>query len=106
MATILAPFDSMPWEQGAHPLEQKKALAGRGLAILKFAPGFADPSWCERSHVLYVLEGSLEVELADGTTTLRVGQCAELDRGTRHRVRNPGDVSVVVFVVSDRDGPG
>jgi mannose-6-phosphate isomerase-like protein (cupin superfamily) len=101
MPVTVAPFDSLPWTPGAHPLERKKAQPGRGLAMLRFAPGFADPAWCERSHVMYVIDGVLELELAEGPLTLSAGQCVALDRGTRHRARNPGESDVTVFVVSD-----
>ncbi|HUK12439.1 MAG TPA: hypothetical protein VLW17_03980, partial [Thermoanaerobaculaceae bacterium] len=55
-------FTAMPWSPGSHPLERKKAAA-HGATMLEFAPGFADPVWCERGHVGYVLAGTLHVEL-------------------------------------------
>ena len=61
----------MPWEQGAHRLEKKKTLLGRGVGLLEFAPGFADPKWCERSHIMYVVEGSIELEFDEGFVILR-----------------------------------
>jgi quercetin dioxygenase-like cupin family protein len=105
MAFTRVPFGSMPWEQGAHRFEKKKTLLGRGVGLLEFAPGFSDPEWCERAHVLYVLEGMLELEFDEGIATLSAGQCGVLDRGTRHRAKNPGDERAVVFVVSDVDIP-
>jgi quercetin dioxygenase-like cupin family protein len=68
---------------------------------LRFAPGFADPNLCERSHAIYVLEGVLELELEEGTRRVAAGEGCWLDRGTRHRARNPGGTPVVAFVVSD-----
>ncbi len=105
MAFTRVPFGSMPWEQGAHPREMKKTLLGRGVGLLEFAPGFADPEWCERSHVMYVVEGMLELEFDEGIATLSAGQCGVLDRGTRHRAKNSGDEPAVIFVVSDIDLP-
>lgn len=106
MAFTRAPFSSMPWEQGNHPLERKKSLTGRGVGLMQFAPGFADRNWCTRSHVLYVLEGELELEFDEGLVTLSAGQCGVLDQSTRHRARNPGEETAIVFVVSDIELPG
>jgi mannose-6-phosphate isomerase-like protein (cupin superfamily) len=95
-------FDALPWQQGGHPLEKKKLVEGRSVALLRFEPGFADPSWCERSHVFYVVAGTLDLEL-DGGEIARMcaGECAVLDRGTRHRARNAGAAPLTLFVVSD-----
>jgi quercetin dioxygenase-like cupin family protein len=105
MAFTRVPFGAMPWEQGGHRLEKKKSLVGRGVGLLEFAPGFVDPKWCERSHIMYVVEGMIELEFDEGIVTLAAGQCGVLDRGTRHRARNSGDEKAVVFVVSDIDLP-
>jgi quercetin dioxygenase-like cupin family protein len=95
----------MPWEAGAHKLERKKSLTGRGVGLLEFAPGFADPNWCTRNHIMYVVEGELEFEFEEGIMSLSAGQCGVLDHGTRHRARNPTDETALVFVVSDVDLP-
>jgi quercetin dioxygenase-like cupin family protein len=101
MALTRIAFPSMPWHPGGHPLEKKKTQAALPVALLEFAPGFSDPNWCERAHVLFVLEGTLELELADGVTRLAAGECGSVDRGTRHRARNPGEEPCVLFVLSD-----
>lgn len=33
---------------------------------VEYAPGYLADHWCDRGHVLYVLEGELETELRDG----------------------------------------
>ena len=105
MAFTRVPFGSMDWERGNHALEKKKTLLGRGVGLLEFAPGFADPNWCDRSHVLFVVEGMLELEFDEGMATLSAGQCGVLDKGTRHRAKNPTEEKAIVFVVSDIDLP-
>lgn len=69
--------------------------------MLEFAPGFADPNWCERSHVILVLNGALELELEAGVEQIAAGECCAIDAGTRHRARNSGQVAVVAFVASE-----
>ena len=41
---------------------------------VEYSPGYLADHWCDRGHVLYVLEGELVTELRDGRTfTLRPG---------------------------------
>jgi quercetin dioxygenase-like cupin family protein len=94
-------FDTMPWTPGGHPLEQKKVDPASGAVILKFAPGFADPNWCPRSHVLYVLEGTLSVEFEHETLTVAAGQACRIDAGTQHRAANTTQQDVVLLAISD-----
>lgn len=69
------PFTIIDW-QGVDPLEH----AGEtGTAIwrmfeigdlrirhVEYTPGYLADHWCDRGHVLYVLEGEMETELRDG----------------------------------------
>lgn len=101
MGFSLAAFDALPWTQGGHPLEQKKVHGERPLGLLRFAPGFADPNWCPRSHILLVLEGSLQLEFERQTVTVQAGQACQIDAGTAHRASNPGAVEALVFIASE-----
>ena len=102
MAVTRLPFPALDWTPSpTHPLEQKKVVAGRSAALLRFAPGFADPNPCERSHVLYVVSGALELALADRIERIEAGEACWVDRGSGHRARNPGAVDAVVFIVSE-----
>ena len=103
MSLTRLPFASLGWTAGAHPLEKKKILENEPVAMLEFAPGFEDPNWCERGHVIYVLDGAFELVLGDRTEQLQAGDGCVVDRGTRHRARNPGSVPVRLFVVSVLD---
>lgn len=105
MACTRIAFPDLAWTAGGHPLERKKLAADRPLALLEFAPGFADPNWCERSHVILVLSGALELELRTGTERLARGECCVIDRGTAHRARNPGSEPVVLFLASEVEVP-
>lgn len=96
----IAQFSSIPWEQGGHPLERKK-VSSTGLVLLEFAPGFADPNWCRRSHVIYVIEGTLSLELRDGVVAISAGDAFALASGVEHRAANHGECRVVSFVASD-----
>ena len=95
------PFVSLDWTAGAHPLETKKLVEGQPVVLLEFAPGFEDPNWCERGHIIYVLDGVLDLVLDDRTERIAAGDGCRLDPTTRHRAKNPGNVPVRLFVVSD-----
>jgi quercetin dioxygenase-like cupin family protein len=102
MAVTRLPLGELPFSPSpTHPLEAKKVVPGFGAALLRFAPGFSDPNWCERSHVLYVLEGALELELPDRVERMEAGDACWVDRGSSHRARNPGAHDTIVFIVSD-----
>ncbi len=100
MSFTRLPFRSLSWTTGAHPLEKKKLVEGHPVALLEFAAGFEDPAWCVRGHILYVLQGALDLVLDDRTEQLHVGDGCVLEPGTRHRARNPGDSPVQLLVVS------
>lgn len=100
MAWSLAAFDELEWSAGVHPLESKK-VAPNGLVLLRFEPGFSDPNWCERSHVLHVLQGTLSVELEEGRVEVGPGQALWLDPGTAHRAAVTRAEAVLVLAVSD-----
>jgi len=53
-----------------------------------------------RGHVIYVIEGALELALDDRAEHLDSGDGCVLERGTRHRAKNSGGVPVQLFVVS------
>jgi quercetin dioxygenase-like cupin family protein len=69
------PFRTVDWSALAattHPGETGAALwrtveAGNVRArVVDYAPGYLADHWCERGHVIYVLEGELVTELRDG----------------------------------------
>jgi len=44
------------------------------VRMVEYTAGYLADHWCDRGHVLYVLEGELDTELRDGRTfTLRPG---------------------------------
>jgi quercetin dioxygenase-like cupin family protein len=94
-------FAELPFVQGGHPLERKKIGPHASVAVLEFAPGFADPNWCTRAHVFHVLEGELTLELDGSREVVGQGSSCVLDAGTRHRAGNEGGTRAVIFAVSD-----
>ena len=99
------PFSSLDWSAGAHPLEKKKLVRRPpGGAARVRALGLRIPNWCVRGHIIYVLDGALELVLDERTEQLQAGDGCVLERGTRHRAKNPGAVPVRLLVVSATGG--
>ena len=69
------PFCTMEWaalaptvHAGASGTAVWRTLEAGNLRVrmVDYSPGYVADHWCERGHVLLVLEGELETELADG----------------------------------------
>lgn len=83
------PFTVTDWSAVAaseHPGEHGTAFwrtfeAGNIRArIVEYSPGYLADHWCNRGHVLYVLEGQLETQLRDGRAfTLKAGMSYQVE---------------------------
>lgn len=69
------PFTLIDWP-GVEPVEHA-GVTGKAIwrvfqvgdlriRHVEYTPGYLADHWCDRGHVLYVLEGELETELKDG----------------------------------------
>jgi len=77
------PFTVTTWDKIAptrHPGEQGFALwrttqiGDIRIRLVEYSPGYLADHWCDRGHILYVLDGELHTELKDGRTfTLKAG---------------------------------
>ena len=62
-----------PGETG-HATWRTLSVGDLRVRTVDYSPGYLADHWCDRGHVLYVLEGELETELQDGRRfTLRPG---------------------------------
>lgn len=77
------PFTVTDWskiEPTRHPGESGEALwrtftiGDLRVRMVEYSPGYLADHWCDRGHVLYVLEGELQSQLKDGRSfTLKPG---------------------------------
>ena len=87
------PFTATDWKRVStteHPGETGVARwrtveAGNiRVRMVEYSPGYLADHWCERGHVLLVLEGELVTELADGREhVLRPGQSYQVAGGAK-----------------------
>jgi len=68
------------------------------VRMVEYSPGYLADHWCERGHVLLVLEGELLTELANGAQyVLRPGQSYHVaDGAAPHRSRTPSGARLFI----------
>lgn len=67
------PATTHPGETG-EALWRTFAIGDLRVRLVEYSAGYLADHWCDRGHVLYVLEGELQSELKDGRTfTLTAG---------------------------------
>ncbi len=71
------------------------------VRLVDYSPGYLSDHWCKRGHIMFVVSGLLEVELADGPVVqLRPGMSFEVsDQESTHRTRTGSDAGATLFIV-------
>lgn len=92
------PVTEHPGERGAAKWRTRQFGAVR-VRMVEYTPGYLADHWCEKGHILLVLAGQLDTELADGRTfTLRPGESYQVaDRAEPHR--SSTDLGATLFIV-------
>lgn len=69
------------------------------VRMVEYSPGYLADHWCQKGHVLLVLEGELKTDLADGrTVVLKPGQSYQVaDGDLAHRSHT--DSGAKLFIV-------
>jgi hypothetical protein len=100
MKILDVPFCTTDWSQvpeTIHPGSAGQArwrtleLGNVRVRMVEYSPGYLADHWCERGHVLLVLDGELETELADGRrVVLGAGMSYQVaDGASSHRSASP-----------------
>lgn len=69
------------------------------IRVVEYSPGYLADHWCDRGHILYVLEGELVSELKDGRRfTLAAGMSYQVsDHGdAAHRSSTVGGAKLFI----------
>ncbi|MDF3063635.1 MAG: cupin 2 protein [Microvirga sp.] len=89
------PFTTTDWSQmpaTEHPGETGRAywrtldIGDVRVRMVEYTPGYMADHWCDRGHILYVVEGELQTELQDGRRF-------ELTAGMSYQVSDFGDAA-------------
>ncbi|HEX8790904.1 MAG TPA: DHCW motif cupin fold protein [Polyangiaceae bacterium] len=102
------PFQTIDWAAVApttHPGDtgiatwRTREVGNVRVRVVEYSAGYVADHWCERGHVMHVVEGELTTELRDGRSfTLGAGQTyvvADGDGAHRSRTR----VGARLFIV-------
>ena len=94
MKRFVIDFESLPWQEPAPGVRFKAFVkGGKRLRLVEFAGEFAEPDWCLKGHIGYVLEGEMEiVRRGQGFTFYRISTCKDSQlrqplQGDSHSVR-------------------
>ena len=79
------PATKYPGELG-HATWRTFTVGDLRVRTVEYSPGYLADHWCDRGHVLYVLEGELITELRDGRTF-------PLTAGMSYQVSDHGDAA-------------
>jgi quercetin dioxygenase-like cupin family protein len=79
------PFGTTDWSQTEKT--EHGGIGGVRVRMVEYSPGYLADHWCSKGHILLVLEGELETELADGRRfTLKAGMSYQVADGAEpHR---------------------
>lgn len=68
------------------------------VRMVEYSPGYLADHWCERGHVLLVLEGELTTELKNGESyVLKPGSSYQVaDKAAPHRSRTEHGVKIFI----------
>lgn len=70
------------------------------VRMVEYSPGYLADHWCEKGHILLVLAGRLETELADGRrVTLLPGQSYQVADGAEPHRSRTGTEGAKLFIV-------
>jgi hypothetical protein len=70
------------------------------VRMVEYTPGYLADHWCDRGHVLLVLDGELDTELADGRRfTLRAGSSYQVSDFGDAAHRSSTATGATLFIV-------
>ena len=79
-------FESMPWESPAVGAKVKAyEQNGRKLRLVEFTREFAEPVWCTKGHIGYILEGQLEINFDGKIVVFGPGDGLLIPPGEKHK---------------------
>ena len=102
------PFEAIDWttiEKTEHPgtdgvaLWRTRQFSDIRVRMVEYSPGYLADHWCSKGHILLVLEGELETELADGRQfMLKAGMSYQVADGAEPH-RSSTRTGATLFIV-------
>jgi len=108
MKMQLIPFGTTDWSTiektehagiGGAALWRTRQFNDIRVRMVEYSPGYLADHWCSKGHILLVLEGELETELADGRRfTLKPGMSYQVADGAEPH-RSATATGATLFIV-------
>ena len=96
--TEVAPTDHAG--DSGHALWRTLNIGDLRVRSVEYSPGYLADHWCDRGHILYVLEGELQTELKDGRTfTLMPGMSYQVSDFGDAQHRSSNKTGAKLFIV-------
>jgi len=104
ISTYIIEFERMEWQQIATGLAQKEvSRANKRIRLLEFSSGFREEDWCQKSHIGYIIKGSMTVNFNGRPQVFKKGDSLWIDQGKmhKHKVEMAENEVAVLFLVED-----
>jgi quercetin dioxygenase-like cupin family protein len=77
-----------------------REFGGIRVRMVEYSPDYLADHWCQKGHILLVLQGELETELDDGRrVTLLPGQSYQVADGAEPHRSRTGPAGAKLFIV-------
>ena len=94
-------FTSIPWETPADGVRSKAYKQnGRQVRLVEFTDKFIETDWCKKGHIVYILDGRLEVNFNGNVVVFNKGDGLFIPPGEKdkHKGRALTKVVKMIFV--------
>jgi ethanolamine utilization protein EutQ (cupin superfamily) len=94
-------FTSIPWEMQADGVRFKAYKQnGKQVRLVEFTDEFVETDWCTKGHIVYILEGQLEVNFDGNVVVFNAGDGLFIPAGekNKHMGRPLTKVVKMIFV--------
>jgi len=99
-------FDSLSWDSPVKGARFKVHKHGeKQLRLVEFSKEFAEPDWCGRGHIGYVLEGRADLDFNGKVETLHAGDGVFIPAGEQHKHKLKVLTDVVKFILVENSEP-
>ncbi|MCZ7383609.1 MAG: cupin domain-containing protein [Candidatus Methanoperedens sp.] len=79
-------FESIPWEIPADGVRFKAYKQnGKQVRLVEFTDKFVETDWCTKGHIVYILEGKLEVNFDGNVVVFNTGDGLFIPAGEKDK---------------------
>lgn len=96
-------FESIPWELPADGIRFKEYKQnGKQVRLVEFTDKFVETDWCTKGHIVYILDGQLEVNFNGNIVIFETGDGLFIPAGEKDKHMGRSLTKVVrMFFVDD-----